>query len=154
MIVVAFGLSLFVVPMAISAYNQWTLYHSLANVRGMGWAIAIEVAVALAAYGIWRGQVRECDLLKHGEATMGRVLRQSTDNKNNSCIDYEWTDFLGTSHKGSVNDRTQKLFAGMPAVVFYDRGNPRREIAACATYHQVIVPSEPSFAPQELIGRR
>jgi hypothetical protein len=140
--VAALGLSLFVVPSAAGIYRQWVLYHSFSNVRGLGWGIAIECIVALAAFGIWRGQVREIDLLEHGEVVMGRVVRQWADDKRNSWIEYEFTDFLGSSHRGSANDRTDHLFSGMPLVVFYDRDNPKRQIAYCSTLHEVILPPE------------
>lgn len=155
--VAALGLSLFVVPFAASVYRQWALYHSFSNVRGLGWGIALETIVALAAFGIWRGQVRECDLLEHGEVVMGRVLRQWKDDKNNSWVEYEFADFLGSSHKGSANDRTNQLFSGMSLVVFYDRDNPKRQVAYCSTLHEVIVPSYSAPAApsaQELIRKR
>jgi hypothetical protein len=134
-----FGLLLFVVPFAAGTYKQWTLYHSFAHVSGLGWGIALEVIVVLAAYGIWRGQVRETDLLEHGDAVIGRVLNQWTDNKSNSTVQFEFTDFLGKSHKGSAMDRTNQLFSGMPLVVFYDRNDPNRQIAYCSTLHLVVM---------------
>jgi hypothetical protein len=148
------GLSVFFIPFAISIYNHWTAYHSFANVQGLGWGIAMEVLVALAAYGIWRGQTRECDLLEHGEVVMGRVLRQWTDSKRNSSIDYEFTDFLGSSHKEGAFDRTNQLVSGMPLVVFYDRDNPKRQIAYCTTLHEVILPPAFASAPEELIAKQ
>ncbi|HTZ75453.1 MAG TPA: hypothetical protein VMB47_16135 [Candidatus Aquilonibacter sp.] len=152
--VAAFGLAAFVVPFAVNLYRQWTLYHSFASVRGLGWGITLECVVAFAGYGIWRGQVRECDLLEHGEAVMGHVTRQWTDTKNNSSIAYEFTDFLGSLHKGSVLDRSNQLFAGMPLVVFYDRDNPKRQIAYCSTLHEVILPATASSNSEELIAKR
>lgn len=152
--VAALGLMAFVVPFVAGVYKQWTLYHSFSNVRGLGWGIALECVVAFAAYGIWRGQVREGDLLEHGEVVMGRVLRQWTDNKRNSTIEYEFTDFLGSSHRRSTLDRTNQLFSGMPLVVFYDRDNPKRQIAYCSTLHEVILPATVATAPQELLAKR
>jgi hypothetical protein len=148
------GLSAFVIPFAINIYHQWTVYHSFSNIRGLGWGLAFEGVVALAAYGVWRGQVRECDLLEHGEVVIGRVLRQWTDNKRNSSIEYEFTDFLGSSHKEGAFDRTNQLVSGMPLVVFYDRDNPKRQIAYCTTLHEVIL--SPAIAPasEELITKQ
>jgi hypothetical protein len=137
--VAAFGLSLFVVPFAANLYNQWSLYHSFSNVHGLGWGIGLECVVLLAAYGIWKGQTRECDLLEKGDVVMGRVTRQSSD-KGNSNIQYEFTDFMGQQHSGWCQDYTNKLFADMPVAVFYDRDNPKRQIAACATLHEVVIP--------------
>lgn len=152
--VCSLGLMVFVVPFVASAYKQWTLYHSFSNVRGLGWGIALECIVALAAYGIWRWQTRECDLLEHGEVVMGRVLRQWIDSERNSSIEYEFTDFLGSSHRGGAFDRTNQLFSGMPLAVFYDRDNPKRQIAYCSTLHEVILPSTVAPAPEELLAKR
>ena len=153
--VAAFGLLAFTVPMGAGLYKQLSLTGSLSNVRGLGWAIAIEAIVALAAFGIWRGQKRECDLLEHGETVMGRVTREWTDDKRNSWIEYEFTDFFGSSHKGSATDQSSKLFTGMPVVVFYDRDNPKRQIAYCSTLHEVMLPFAPTATPaEELFARR
>lgn len=151
--VVVIGLLTFLVPMTAGIYRQWALHHSFTGVRGLGWAIAIEAFIALAAFGIWRGQARECDLLEHGEAVMGRVLRQWTDSKNNSWIEYEFTDFAGSSHGGSCFDRTRQLFAGTPVVAFYDRDNPKRQIAYCSTLHEVILPLTAAPAAEELLTK-
>jgi hypothetical protein len=137
--VAAFGLLVFVVPFAANLYNQWSLYHSFSNVRGLGWGIGLECVVVLAAFGIWKGQTRECDLLEHGDIVMGRVTRQWND-KGNSNVQYEFTDFMGQQHSGWCQDYTNKLFADMPVAVFYDRDNPKRQIAACATLHEVVIP--------------
>lgn len=147
------GLSAFFVPFAANVYRQWALYHSFSNLTGLGWGIAIESLVVLAAFGIWRGQVQECDLLKHGEGAMGRVLRQWTDNKRNSSIEYEFTDLLGSSHRANAFDRTNQLFSGMAMVVFYDRDNLKRQIAYCSTLHEVVLPSTAAPTPEELLTR-
>lgn len=152
--IASLGLLVFFVPFAAGVYRQWALYRSFSNVSGLAWGIAIESFVALAAFGMWRGQVRECDLLKHGEAAMGRVLRQWTDDKRNSSVEYEFTDFLGSSHKGSAFDRTNQLFSGMPVVVFYDRDNPKRQIAYCATLHEVILPSTVVPVREEMLTKQ
>jgi hypothetical protein len=152
--VAAIGLSMFVVPAVGGIYRQWVTHHSFSNVRGLGWLVALECIVALAIFGIWRGQVRESDLLENGEIVMGRVVRQWTDDKRNSQVEYEFTDFLGSLHKGAANDRTNQLFSGMPLVVFYDRDNPKRQIAYCSTLHEVILPSTTSAIPDEVLTKR
>jgi hypothetical protein len=154
MSVAAVGLSIFVIPMAASLYNHWNLYHSFANVQGLGWMIAIEVIVALAAFGIWRTQVRECNLLRNGEVAMGRVVSQFTDQKRNSTVQYEFTDSYGASHRGGGQDLTSQLVTGSGVAVFYDRDNPKRNIPTCATYHEVVLPLEVSPSADPLLTRR
>jgi hypothetical protein len=151
--VAALGLSLFIVPAAAGFYRQWVTYHSFSNSRGIGWAIAIECIVALAIFGIWRGQVRERELLERGEVVMGRVTRQWTD-EGSSQIEYEFTDFVGSLHRASANDRTDKLVSGMPLVVFYDRDSPNRQVAYCSTLHEVILPPTASPVTEELLTKR
>ena len=75
------------------------------------------------------------------------------DNKNNSSVEYEFTDFLGSSHRGSCFDRTNQLFSGSSLVIFYDRDNPKRQIAYCSTLHEVILPSIAAPATEELLTR-
>jgi hypothetical protein len=152
--VVVLGLSLFLIQPAAGLYRQWMTYHSFSNVRGLGWGIALMCIVALAAFGIWRGQVRETDLLERGEVVMGRVIRQWADDKRNSQIEYEFTDYMGSLHKGITNDRTDQLFSGMPLVVFYDRDNPKSQVAYCSTLHEVILPPAVNPVSEELLSKR
>src|SRR5580704_4033432 len=152
--VAALGLSLFIVQPAAGLYRQWVTYHSFSNVRGLGWGIALVCIVALAAFGIWRGQVRETDLLERGEVVMGRVVRQWADDKRNSQVEYEFTDYMGSLHRGIANDRTDELSSGSPLVVFYDRDNPKRQVAYCSTLHEVILPPTVSPVSEELLSKR
>ena len=68
--------------------------------------------------GLWRSQVRECDLLENGEMAMGKIARQWKDDKNNSSVEYEFSDYQGQTHKGMGFDYTGKLFEGMSCAGF------------------------------------
>ena len=75
------------------------------------------------------------DTLRHCLAT---VVSEWRGDKDQSSIEYEFKDFQGQTRRASGFDYTQKLFAGMPVAVFYDRDNPKRQIPACATYHEIV----------------
>jgi hypothetical protein len=120
-------------------YAIWTRNNSFAAFTPGDWVIAAIVAfLLLLPYTMWRSQVRECDLLENGEVALATVLRQWKGDKSSSSIEYEFKDFQGESRKGIGFDYTQKLFEGMPVAVFYERDNPKRQIPACATYHEVV----------------
>jgi hypothetical protein len=120
-------------------YTVWERKLSFAVFTPGDWVIAAIVAVLLLLpYGMWRSQVRECDLLENGEVALATVVGQWRGDKDQSSIEYEFKDFQGQTRRGSGFDYTQKLFEGMPVAVFYDRDNPQRQIPACATYHEVV----------------
>jgi len=91
----------------------------------------------LLPFGIWRGQKTECDLLENGEVTLAKVTRQWT-NRNSSSIECEFKDFSGQVHKVIAVDNTRKLLQSMYVPVFYDRNIPGRQVAYCATLHEVV----------------
>jgi hypothetical protein len=96
------------------------------------------ILLLLLPVGIWRSQVRECELLENGEIAMGKIVQQWKDDKNNSSVAYEFSDTQGQTHKGTGFDYTGKLYEGMRVPVFYDRQKPKRHIAYCATLHEIL----------------
>ena len=125
-----FGLHLFTI---------WMRKLSFAAFTPGDWVIAGIVALLLfLPYAMWRSQVRECDLLENGEVALATVVRQWKGDKGSSSVEYEFKDFQGETRKGMGFDYTEKLFEGMPVPVFYDRDDPKRQIPACATYHEVV----------------
>ena len=121
-------------------YTVWARKLSLAAFTPGDWVIAAIVALLLLLpYAMWRSQVRECDLLENGEVALATVVRQWKGDKGSSSVEYEFKDFQGETRKGMGFDYTEKLFEGMCVAVFYDRDNPKRQIPACATYHEVVL---------------
>jgi hypothetical protein len=120
-------------------YTIWMRKHSFAVFTTGDWVVAAIVAfLLLLPYTMWRSQVRECDLLENGEVALATVLKQWKGDKGTSSVEYEFKDYQGGTQKGLSFDTTQTLLEGMPVAVFYDRDNPQRQIAACATYHEVV----------------
>jgi hypothetical protein len=120
-------------------YTVWARKLSFAVFTPGDWVIAGIVALLLLLpFAMWRQQVRECDLLENGEVALATVVSEWRGDKDQSSIAYEFKDFQGQTRRASGFDYTQKLFEGMPVAVFYDRDNPKRQIPACATYHEIV----------------
>jgi hypothetical protein len=129
----------FAAVIGIHLYARRVPRQSFIRFQPGDWAMAAFGAlILLLPFGIWRGQKTECDLLENGEVALAKVTRQWTDNKNNSSIEYEFKDFSGQAHKLIAPDNTRKLFQSMSVPVFYDRDNPTRQVAYCATLHEVV----------------
>ena len=134
LVVATFGTAL-----AVHLYGEWARTLSFATFHGKDWGMAAGfIFLLLLPVGMWRSQVRECDLLENGEVAMGKIVRQWKDDKNNSSVEYEFSDYQGQTHKGMGFDYSGKLYNGMSVPVFYDRENPKRQIAYCATMHEIV----------------
>jgi hypothetical protein len=134
------GVMGFAAIFGVHLYTIWQRKLSVAAFTPGDWVIAAIVAfMLLLPFAMWRSQVRECDLLENGEVALATVVRQWKGDKGSSSVEYEFKDFQGETRKGMGFDYTEKLFEGMPVAVFYDRDNPKRQIPACATYHEVVV---------------
>ena len=134
LVVVTFGTVL-----GAHLYGEWARTLSFATFQTKDWGMAAGlILLLLLPVGIWRSQVRECDLLENGEVAMGKIVRQWKDDKNNSSVEYEFSDYQGQTHKGMGFDYTGNLYDGMGVPVFYDRDNLKRQIAYCATMHEIV----------------
>lgn len=133
------GVMGFAAIFGVHLYTIWQRKLSVAAFTPGDWVIAAIVALMLLLpYAMWRSQVRECDLLENGELALATVVRQWRGDKGSSSVEYEFKDFQGETRKGMGFDYTEKLFEGMPVAVFYDRDDPKRQIAACSTLHEVV----------------
>jgi hypothetical protein len=119
-------------------YAKWIPHQSFARFNGEDWVVGgIGILLLLFPYGIWRGQKKECDLLENGEVALGKVTRQWMG-KDTSSIEGEFKDSSGQVRNFSGFDNSRSLFTGMTVPVFYDRENPTRQVAYCATAHEVV----------------
>jgi hypothetical protein len=134
LVVVTFGTVL-----GAHLYGEWARTLSFATFQTKDWAMAAGfILLLLLPVGMWRSQVRECDLLENGEVAMGKIVRRWNDDKNNASVEYEFSDYQGQTRKGLGFDYTEKLYEGMSVPVFYDRDNPKRQIAYCSTMHEIV----------------
>jgi hypothetical protein len=130
---------IFAMILGVHLYGVWARTLSFAAFGPPDWlVVGLAALILLIPYGMWRAQVRECDLLEKGEIALGRV-RSQRYGKSNSSITYEFTDFRGQTHQGSGFDYTKKLYEGMTVPVFYDQDNPKRQVAYCSTLHEIVI---------------
>jgi hypothetical protein len=130
---------IFATGFGVHLYGVWARTLSFSTFGKEDWVVFVLTAlILLLPYGIWRGQVKETELLEKGEITLAKVTRQWTD-EHGSQINYEFKDFQGGDHRQMAHDYTTKLYAGMSVPVFYDRDNPKRQVAYCATLHEVVL---------------
>lgn len=120
-------------------YTKWALHQSFVRFHTEDWVVGgIGALLLLVPYGIWRGQRKECDLLENGDVALANVTRQWSGDKGSSSIECEFKDSSGQVRNFSGFDNTRSLFVGMTVPVFYDRENPARQVAYCATAHEVV----------------
>jgi hypothetical protein len=119
-------------------YGVWARTLSFATFGQRDWiATGFALLLLLIPFGMWRGQVRECDLLENGEIAIATVTNQWAS-RDNSSVEYEFQDYQGQTHKVLGFDLTKKVYRGMTIPVFYDRDNPKRQIAYCSTLHEIV----------------
>jgi hypothetical protein len=119
-------------------YFIWASAHSFALFANKDWiALGLALLLLLIPLAIWRSQDKERDLLTNGEIAMAKVVKQWRD-RSNSAIVYEFTDREGHEHRSSSIDYSGKLCEGRSVPVFYDRANPKRQVAYCGTSHKIV----------------
>jgi hypothetical protein len=130
----------FAAAIGFHLYTKWVPRQSFSIFQPGDWAMGgFGALLLLLPLGIWRGQKTECDLLENGEVALAKVTRQWTNGNNNgSSIECEFKDFSGQVHKVVAVDNTRQLLQSMSIPVFYDRENPTRQVAYCATLHEIV----------------
>jgi hypothetical protein len=119
-------------------FFTWDRAHSFAIFETRDWAaVVLGVLLLFVPLSAWRAQARERDLLENGEIALARVTKQWSV-RNGASIVYEFTDSRGEERRQGGFDYTGKLFEGASVPVFYDRENPKRQVAACSALHEVV----------------
>jgi hypothetical protein len=80
-------------------------------------------------------------LLAEGEMATARVTKRWIA-RNGPNIRYEFTTPLGEHFSRSTADASRTLSVGMNVPVFYDSQRPKRQLALCASFYEVILPGE------------
>lgn len=123
-----------------SFYGVWQRSGMVPNSRGAeALMICFMVLVACLPFFVRRGMVRDKDLMENGAVAVGRVTEQK-NMKNASLITYEFRDSSRRAVSGSGNDLTRSFFPEMTVPVFYDPGNSKRSVAACASFFEITEP--------------
>lgn len=125
-----------------SAYRTWQHAATISNARGLGvFLVCFIVLVAAVPFFVRRGMVRDKSLMEGGALAMGRVITQKTV-KNASVVTYEFRAASGLMTTGSGNDLSRSFYPQMTVPVFYDEKNPKRNVAACASFFEIAAPGE------------
>lgn len=143
-----FVLLIFAGIISVQLYKAWAATHSFADFHIREWGMAgFALLLLLMLVSQWRTLDRERELLGNGEVVAAKIT-EKFGNRNASAIKYEFEDFAGQKHVSTGTDYTQKLAEGMLVPVFYDRDNPNRQVPACGTFHEVVLPDQPPPSPQ------
>jgi hypothetical protein len=123
-----------------SLYGLWYGTRSFADFHGPQiFLVCLTVLIACVPFFVRRGIVRHRDLMENGAVAMARVTGQRTL-KSNSIITYEFEDADGKTISESGPDLTRSLYEGMTVPVFCDPHNPKRQVAACASFFEIVPP--------------
>lgn len=118
---------------ALQKHGEWSSW-----LFDLLWVAGILIfGIALAAQlGKEVGRRR---LLRDGEVTLGRIIRQQwTGSKQpKSQITYSYQGKEGITHSGSDIDRTQTLYEEMTVAVFFDRDHPEDHAVEGVTVWEV-----------------
>jgi len=80
-------------------------------------------------------------LLAEGEMATAQVTKRWMA-RNGPNIRYEFTTPLGEHFDRGAADSSQQLSVGMTVPIFYDPRNPKRQVALCASFYEVVLPGK------------
>jgi hypothetical protein len=79
------------------------------------------------------------DLLAEGEMATARVTKRWIA-RNGPNIRYEFMTPLGEHFSRGTADASRQLSVGMNVPIFYDQQRPKKQLALCASFYEVILP--------------
>jgi hypothetical protein len=97
--------------------------------------------IATIAFAMRRSLAQQRWLLTMGEVAMGRVTKQWTA-RNGNGIRYDFTTPSGEMISGISTDSARELLVGMSVPIFYDPQNPKKQVASCAAFFEVVLHGE------------
>ncbi len=109
-----------------------------------GFAATMSALVAFALlvpFAIVGSTLKQKKLMINGQFTLARITGQWTM-RNTNGISYDFVDASGKLFKCRGNDSTRACFEGMTVPVFYNPENPKKQIAACASAYEVVLPGQ------------
>jgi len=87
------------------------------------------------------GIARQKRLIAEGEISMGRVKERRIA-RHGPTIRYEFTTPLGEHFSRSASDGSGQLSTGMSVPIFYEPQRPKKQLALCASFYEVVLPGE------------
>ena len=94
--------------------------------------------VAVIVFVMRRSLVQQRWLLAEGEIAMARVTKQWVA-RNGHGIRYEFTAPNGETFSRMTTDNAHQLTVGMNVPVFYDPDEPKKQVAVCAAFYEVVM---------------
>ena len=99
------------------------------------------VVFGVIAFVMRRSLVRQRWLLAEGELVMARVTKQWSA-RNGYGIRYEFMAPDGETFSRMSADSARQLQVGMSVPVFYDPAEPKKQVALCAAFYEVVLPGQ------------
>jgi hypothetical protein len=84
-------------------------------------------------------------LLAEGEMAMANVTKRWVA-RNGPNVNYEFTTPLGEHFSRSAADGSGQLTIGIQVPIFYDPQRPKKQLALCASFYEVVLPGEAGIA--------
>ncbi len=97
--------------------------------------------LALITYATQRALAQQRQLLSLGMLAMGRVTKQWIA-RNGNGIRYEFTTPANETISRMTIDNARQALAGMTIPIFYDARQPKKQVALCASFYEVILPGQ------------
>jgi hypothetical protein len=82
---------------------------------------------------------RQKILIAEGEIATARVTERRLA-RHGPTIRYEFTTSLGEHFSRSASDGTGQLSPGMSVPIFFDPQAPKKQLALCASFYEVVMP--------------
>ena len=104
----------------------------------------ILLPVALAAGIVWmmrRSLVQQRWLLEMGSLAVGCVTKQWIA-RSGFGIRYEFMTASGETISRATTDTSSQLLEGMSVPVFYDPLAPKKQVALCASFYEIVLPGK------------
>ena len=108
--------------------------------RPVVFALPIILMVGIG-FTMRRSLAQQRQLLALGELAMARVTKQWTA-RNGNGIRYEFTTPAGENFSRMTTDYSRQLLVGMSVPIFYDRQQPKKQVALCAAFYEVVLPGQ------------
>lgn len=142
LIVLAAGLLLLVIVLAlmVSLPGAGTRRSIAPNRMILVYVVPLGL-VAILALLMRRGLAREKKLLAQGELALGRVTRQWRS-RNGNGIRYEFSPAGGQLISRSCTDYSRQFSEGMAVPVFYQAGQPNKQVALCGSFYEIVAPGQ------------
>jgi hypothetical protein len=84
---------------------------------------------------------RQKILLAEGEIATAHVTKRRLA-RHGPTIRYEFTTRLGEHFSRGASDGSGQLSVGMNVPIFYDAQNPKKQLALCASFYEVVLPRD------------